>query len=124
MHGSEQVERWIPDSAVCRAAFLRNPGQTGFRNDNEKLQMFHLRLRWSPTAPSTSASRQMEERGVPKRKVPRPVAEDGEAERVGQPREVAPVGLGIVSIGKVEDQQVAPGPQDPRDLRDIDRKST
>src|SRR3546814_3037741 len=29
---SSQPERWIPDSAV--AGFLRNPGQTGFRNDN------------------------------------------------------------------------------------------
>src|SRR3546814_10688487 len=34
MPGSAQAERWIPDSAVCRAGFLRNPAQTGFRNDN------------------------------------------------------------------------------------------
>src|SRR3546814_6398877 len=38
MSGSAQAERWIPDSAVCRPGFLRNPGQTGFWNDNEKLR--------------------------------------------------------------------------------------
>src|SRR3546814_10353532 len=35
MPGSVQAERWIPDSAVCRAGFLQNPGQTGFRNTME-----------------------------------------------------------------------------------------
>src|SRR3546814_1894320 len=33
MSPSAPAERWIPDSAVCRSGFLRNPGQTGFRND-------------------------------------------------------------------------------------------
>src|SRR3546814_2791233 len=44
MSGSAQAERWIPDSAVCRAGFLRNPGQTGFRNDTQWLRRFHMRL--------------------------------------------------------------------------------
>src|SRR3546814_9002336 len=43
IHRPAQVERWIPDSTVCRAGFLRNPGQTGFRNDDEKLPPFHVR---------------------------------------------------------------------------------
>src|SRR3546814_11005995 len=44
IHRPAQVERWIPDSTVCRAGFLRNPGQTGFRNDDEKLPPFHVQL--------------------------------------------------------------------------------
>src|SRR3546814_8093099 len=38
MHPFAQTERWIPDSTVYRAGFLRNPGQTGFRNDKQRLQ--------------------------------------------------------------------------------------
>src|SRR3546814_5539169 len=44
MPGSAPAERWIPDSAVCRAGFLRNPGQTGFRNDEQKRRRFHMQL--------------------------------------------------------------------------------
>src|SRR3546814_8318066 len=39
---SDLAAGWIRDSAVCRAGFLRNPRQTGFRNDNGNYG--HMRL--------------------------------------------------------------------------------
>src|SRR3546814_6514030 len=42
MSPSAQAAGWIRDSAVCRAGFLRNPRQTGFRNDNGNYG--HMRL--------------------------------------------------------------------------------